>query len=58
MRGERIWVNGDFKKKLKEMAVSSDKTVIELTGDLAKSGEGIRLPNEKKKKNSFRLNFP
>jgi len=47
-----VWVHPSYQKKLKRMALDSDKTILELTRDLGKEGEPII------KRKGFKLGFP
>lgn len=50
----RLWVHESFKKRMKIIAAENDRSIIELTREMAKE-DSLRniVPNKKKRRNRF-----
>ncbi len=55
MRAERMYVSPAFKKKLKKEAADAEKTILQLTEDLAKDNNNIRNKNPGRKGIEFKV---
>ena len=53
----RIWVDTEFKRKLKTKAAENGKSILELTKDLANDNEKFLKKLEKKRGRSFEFNL-
>lgn len=54
---KRIWVDPVFHKKLKRKAAESDKSILELTQEMANNDDPFEMFKEKKRKKGFNFNF-
>jgi hypothetical protein len=55
MNRSQIWVNPDFKRKLKRMAADADMNMLDLTKALAKRNDIDETPKKEFKKIEFRF---
>lgn len=53
MKYERVWVDADFKKRLKEIAAQNDTTILELTREVSKYKEPFEVFGNGKKSKKF-----